>query len=71
MPILPDASLDLLGPFAPASTQPTYHRFLVPLGAAILTAGRRTVANLLRTAGALAPGDAPSYRRAFPAPLGR
>lgn len=65
MPILPDQSLALLESFAPVFTRPTYRRFLVLLGAAILTTGRRTVANLLRTAGSLAPGDASSYRRVF------
>jgi hypothetical protein len=65
MAILPDESLALLDCFAPVFTQPTYQRFLVLLGAAILTTGRRTVANLLRTAGSLAPGNASSYRRVF------
>lgn len=65
MAILPDASLPLFDSFAPVFTQPTYRRFLVLLGAAILTTGRRTVANLLRTAGSLAPGDPSSYRRVF------
>jgi hypothetical protein len=65
MAILPDESLPLLVSFAPVFTRPTYQRFLVLLGAAILTTGRRTVANLLRTAGSLAPGHASSYRRVF------
>jgi DDE superfamily endonuclease len=65
MAILPDESLALLDSFAPVFTQPTYRRFLVLLGAAILTTGRRTVANLLRTAGSLAPGHPCSYRRVF------
>ena len=65
MAILPDQSLPLLDSFAPVFTQPTYRRFLVLLGAAILTTGRRTVANLLRTAGSLAPGHSSSYRRVF------
>ena len=65
MPILPDAPLALLDSFAPVFTRPTYRRFLVLLGAAILTTGRRTVANLLRTAGSLAPGDPSGYRRVF------
>lgn len=65
MPILPDESLALLDSFAPVFTRPTYRRFLVLLGAAILTTGRRTVANLLRTAGSLAPGHPSSYRRVF------
>jgi hypothetical protein len=33
------------------------------LAAAVLTTGRRTVANLLRTAGALAEGGKTSYQR--------
>src|SRR5512135_572856 len=65
MAILPDESLALLDCFAPVFTQPTYQRFLVLLGAAIITTGRRTVANLLRTAGSLAPGHVSSYRRVF------
>jgi DDE superfamily endonuclease len=65
MAILPDESLPLLVAFAPVFTQPTYQRFLVLLGAAILTTGRRNIANLLRTIGALAPGHVSSYRRVF------
>jgi len=65
MPILPYDSLTSLGSFAPVFTEPTYQRFLVLMGAAILTTGRRTVANLLRTAGSLAPGHTSSYRRVF------
>jgi hypothetical protein len=48
---------------APVFTQPTYQRFLLLLLAAILTTGRRTIANLLRTLGYLAPGAASSYQR--------
>jgi hypothetical protein len=55
--------LPLLDSFIPVFTQPTYRRFLVLLGAAILTTGRRNVANLLRTAASLAPGHISSYRR--------
>lgn len=65
MAILPDASHPLLDSFAPVFTRPTYQRFLVLLGAAIITTGRRTVANLLRTAGSLVPGHVTSYRRVF------
>jgi hypothetical protein len=65
MSILPNESLALLDSFAPVFTNPTYQRFLVLLGAAIITTGRRTVANLLRTAGSLAPGHVSSYRRVF------
>jgi len=65
MAILPEESLALLDCSAPVFTRPTYQRFLVLLGAAIITTGRRTVANLLRTAGSLAPGHVSSYRRVF------
>ena len=41
----------LLLALAPAFTQPTFGRFTTLLAAAVLTTGRRTVANLLRTAG--------------------
>src|SRR5215467_5678263 len=52
-------------PFAPAFTRPTYHRVVLLALAAILTLGGRTVANLLRTLGALAPGHPTSYHRVF------
>ncbi len=65
MAILPDQSLALLDSFAPVFTEPTYQRFVVLMGAAILTTGRRIIANLLRTAGSLAPGHTSSYRRVF------
>ena len=50
---------------AHAFTKATALRFSLLLGAAILTIGRHTVANLLRTLGPLVPGDASSYRRLF------
>ncbi len=65
MAILPDASLASLDPFAPVFTQPTYQRPLLLLAAAIITTGRRTAADLLRTAGSLAPGHITGYRRVF------
>jgi hypothetical protein len=40
-------------------------RFGLLLAAALLTVGRRTIANLLRTLGPLVPGDSSSYRRVF------
>src|SRR5205807_7871397 len=46
--------------FAPAFTQPTWRRCTVLLFAALLTTGRHTVANLLRTAGFLAHDGHPS-----------
>jgi len=57
-----DALCDNLGH---AFTQPTALRFTVLLIAAILTVGRHTVANLVRTLGPLVPGDSSSYRRLF------
>lgn len=62
---IPRAAEPLLREFAPAFTQPTYQRFVILLLAAILTTGRRTVTNLLRTVGPLAPGHASSYHRVF------
>src|SRR3954447_26362986 len=50
-------------PLAPALTRPTYHRFVLLALAAILAVGGRTVANLLRYPGALAPGHPSSYHR--------
>jgi hypothetical protein len=60
---IPTPALPLLLHLAPAFTEPTFHRCLVLLLAGILTTGRRTVNNLLRTVGILAPGDPSSYRR--------
>lgn len=40
-------------------------RFGLLLAAALLTVGRHTVANLVRTLGPLVPGDPSSYRRVF------
>ena len=51
--------------FTAAFTRPTYERFVVLLLAAILTTGCRTILNLLRTVGDLAPGDPSSYHRVF------
>jgi hypothetical protein len=52
---------------APAFTQPTFRRFVTRLAAALLTTGRHTVANLLRTAGPLATGHRTSYQRVLSA----
>jgi hypothetical protein len=48
---------------APAFTAPTFGRFALLALAALLTTGRRTVANLLRTLRCLAPGHRTSYQR--------
>src|SRR4051812_19736358 len=61
--ILPTEAAAVLLPFATAFTAPTYDRFLLLALSALLTSGRRTVANLLRTLGALAPGHRTSYQR--------
>src|SRR5690349_1925405 len=61
--ILPPEAPPLLGAFAPIFTRPTSRRFNLLLVAAILTQGRHTVANLLRTLGRLAPGHRTDYQR--------
>ncbi len=53
----------LLLALAPHFTAPTFARFVTLAAAAILTPGRRTVADILRTADDLAPGHDSSYRR--------
>ena len=65
--LLPAEAQPLLAAFLPHFSQPTYARFVTLTAAAILTTGRRTVANLLRTVGALAPGHDASYRRVLSA----
>src|SRR5579875_2418671 len=60
--ILTDA-LPVLTELAPAFTQPTFRRAQLLVVAAVLSSGRRTIANLLRTLGALVPGQASSYHR--------
>jgi hypothetical protein len=50
-------------PLAPAFTAPTFERFALLTLAALLTSGRRTVANLLRTLGPLATGHPTSFQR--------
>ena len=61
--ILPPEAIPLLAALAPTFTQPTYRRFVALLLAAVLTTGRRTVANLLRTLAGLAPGHRTDYQR--------
>jgi hypothetical protein len=63
--ILPTQAGPLLLALAPAFTCPTFQRFTTLMAAALLTNGRRTVANLLRTLGGLAPGHRTSYQRAL------
>jgi hypothetical protein len=60
---LPTEAQPLQDALAPAFTRRTFRRFLTLAGSAILTTGRRTVANLLRTAAPLAGGHATSFQR--------
>jgi hypothetical protein len=60
--IAPDV-LPVLALFAPAFTQPTFPRVQLLIVAAILTTGRRTISNLLRTVASLVQGDPSSYHR--------
>jgi hypothetical protein len=61
--ILPTEAGPLLLALASAFTYPTFQRFATLMAAALLTTGRRTVANLLRTLADLAPGHRTSYQR--------
>src|SRR5262245_60863438 len=58
---LPQPVHTVFEPRAPAPTRPTYHRLVLRALAAILAVGGRTIANLLRTLGALAPGHSSGY----------
>src|SRR6266496_1420835 len=65
MSILPKAARPLLHAFAGAFTPPTFKRFFTLMLGAVLTTGRRTITNLLRAVGGLAPGHPSSYHRVF------
>jgi hypothetical protein len=60
---LPRPARQLLDSFAWAFTRPAFLRWAVLLPAALLTLGGRTIANLLRTLGALVPGHFSSFNR--------
>jgi DDE superfamily endonuclease len=60
---IPAQALGLLQPLAPAFTAPTFRRFSLLALAAVLTTGRRTIQNLLRTSRGVAAGDDSSYHR--------
>jgi hypothetical protein len=62
---LPPPARSLFDSLVGAFTRPTFLRFVVLALATILTVGGRTVCNLLRTLGALAPGHPSSYHRVF------
>jgi hypothetical protein len=61
--ILPPEAHPLVQTLALHFTSPTYQRFSTLLVGAVLTTGRRTVANVLRTLRHLAPGHPADYRR--------
>ena len=65
MAIIPDFLRRLIQPFARAFTRPTFQCFTILMAGAVLTTGRRTVSNLLRTVRGLAPGHPSSYHRVF------
>jgi hypothetical protein len=60
---VPTCTIPVLSIFQPAFSTPTYHRFLVLVLAAVLTTGRRTISNLVRTVRYKAPGHVSSYHR--------
>lgn len=61
--VIPSVADRLFLKFAPAFSAPTYARWVVLAVAAILTTGRRTVTNLLRTVRDVAVGHASSFHR--------
>ena len=63
MSSIPNEAVPLLALFAPAFTPATFSRAHLLAVAAILTTGRRTVSNLLRTVASLAEGAPSSYHR--------
>src|SRR5215212_9957167 len=63
--ILPPEAHPLANALVFTFTSPTYQRLSALLVGAVLTTGRRTVANVLRTLRHLAPGHRTSYQRVF------
>ena len=61
--ILPAEAAAVLLPLSAAFTAPTFQRFTLLAVATVLTTGRRTVANVLRTLAGLTPGHRTSYQR--------
>src|SRR5215208_2214853 len=61
--ILPPEAHPLFNALVFTFTSPTCQRFSTLLVGALLTTGRRTVANLLRTLRQLAPGHLTAYQR--------
>ena len=69
--LLPAEAQPLLAAFVPHFTAPTYIRFVALNAAAILTTGRRTVANLRRTVGDLSRATTPATDGSCRRPSGR
>jgi hypothetical protein len=61
--ILPTEAHPLLLALCSAFTYPTFDRFATLMAAAVLTTGRRSIANLLRTLGPLAHGHRTTFQR--------
>jgi hypothetical protein len=62
---IPTPARSLFDRLSPAFSRPTFLRCVVLALATILTVGHRTVCNVLRTLGALIPGNPSSYHRVF------
>ena len=62
---IPAPARSLFDHLSPAFRYPTFLRFVVLALATILTVGHRTICNVLRTLGALLPGNPSSYHRVF------
>src|SRR4051794_26186541 len=62
---VPEPARSLFDSLGGAFTRPTFLRFVVLALATILTSAGRTICNLLRTLGALAPGHPSSYHKVF------
>jgi hypothetical protein len=62
---LPKQVRTIFEPLEPVFSRPTHRRFVLLALAAILTLGVRTITNLLRVLGVLAPGHPRSYHRVF------
>jgi hypothetical protein len=62
---LPKQVRTIFDPLEPGFSRPIHRRFVLLALAAILTLGGRTITNLLRVLGILAPGHPSSYHRVF------
>jgi hypothetical protein len=62
---LPSKVRKVFDPLEPVFSRSIHHRFVLLALAAILTLGGRTISNLLRVLGSLAPGHPTSYHRVF------